>query len=258
MTFRLTPVLIASVVLFATTAFPQSNAQTERIGASFVLALGRVPSVDEIAQFEKQGALAISVMVARHREQLKNDAALQRSTAIKAWKDAFGREPTESEIARSLTGNRTYTELMQGHIQSLSGSPAEYEKVMDRAYRLVIRRGVYPGEIAYWKKRDTLPFALLVGCVEDWGRRNAPGLMETAGTATVSVNSNYLETIRLSPAVAAEARAAVELSASGSADFLSASGRNLVAAGAGNLVTGGRIHFAAAGGSNLVPAASAN
>lgn len=259
MTSRLTLiVLIASVALSATTAFAQSTAQTERIKASFVLALGRAPSAAEIAAMEKQGALTISELVARHRQQLQNDVALQRSMTIKAWKDAFGREPAESEIARSLTGNRTYTELMGGHIQWLAEDPVEYEKVMERGYRLVIRRGVYPGEIAYWKKRDTLPFALLVGCIEDWGRRNAPGLMETTGTATISVNSNYLETIKLSPLIAAEARAAVGLSSAGTADFLSASGRTLVAAGAVNIVSGGHIHFAATGGSNLVPAESVN
>lgn len=259
MILRLTPVvLLAALLSSATAAFAQSTAKTQRIQAAFVLALGRAPSAAEIAEAEKRGTLTIAELVARHRDQLQSDAALQRSTAIKAWKDAFGREPTENEIARSLTGNRTYTELMQGHIQWLEKNPAEYEKAMERGYRLVIRRGVYPGEIAYWKKRDTLPFALLVGCIEDWGRRNAPGLMETTGVATVSVNSNYLETIKLSPAVAAEARAAVGLSAASTADFLSASGRNLVAAGAGDLVTGGRIHFAATGGSNLVSAESAN
>jgi hypothetical protein len=255
--FTLT-VLIASLVLSATAAFAQSTAQTERIEASFVLALGRAPSAADIAEMEKQGALTISELVARHRQQLQNDVALQRTTAIKAWKDAFGRAPTETEIARSLTGNRTYTELMQAHIQWLAENPAEYEKVMERGYRLVIRRGVYPGEIAYWKKRNTLPFALLVGCIEDWGRRNAPGLMETTGTATVSINSNYLETVRLSPVVAIEARVAAGLTAAGTADFLSASGRNLVSAGATTLMSSGRIHFAATGGSNLVPAESAN
>jgi hypothetical protein len=189
--------LAVTFALSSLTAFAQSSAQTERVATSFVLALGRVPTAAEIVDAEKLGHLSISELVAKHRQHLQSDPALKRATVIKAWKDAFGREPSESEIADSTSGNATYTELMQRHIQYLKKDPAEYEKVMERAYRLVIRRGVYPGEIEYWKKRETLSYALLVGCVEDWGRRNAPGLMETAGTPTVSVNSNYLETVRL-------------------------------------------------------------
>ncbi|HTO04546.1 MAG TPA: hypothetical protein VL069_12625 [Opitutus sp.] len=259
MTLRLTPlVLAATLALSSLTAAETTPVQTERIEASYVLAFGRAPSPAEIAKAGELGAIDLADLIARHRQQLEADAALKRVTAVKAWKDAFGREPTDKEIASSVSGNATYTELMKRHIQSLAANAAEYEKVMERAYRLVIRRGVYAEEIAYWKKYDTLPYALLVGAIEDWGRRNAPGLMVTTGTPTVSINSNYLTTIRLSPTVATEARAAAGLAVPGTADFIAASGRNLIAAGAGNLVTGGRMHFAATGGSNLVSDTAVN
>ena len=60
-------------------------------------------------------------------------------------------------------------------------------------------------EIEYWKRQPALSYALLVGCIEDWARRNRPGLMATTGVASVSVNSAYLATIRLSPGVASPA-----------------------------------------------------
>ena len=192
-------------------------------------------------------------LVAQHRQRLENDAALKRSMAVKAWKDAFGREATEGEVTDSMDDGGTYTELMKRHIKSLADSPDEYARVLERAYRLVIRRGVYPEEITYWKGHDTLSYALLVGCIENWGRRNAPGLMVTAGTPTVSSNSSYLTTVRLSPSTAAEARAASGLDITKGSDYLSATDRTLVAAGARDLVASGGIHFAAAGASNLVP-----
>jgi len=77
--------------------------------------------------------------------------------------------------------------------------------------------------------------------------------MVTTGTPTVSVNSEFLTTVRLSPTVAAEARAAAGLDSAGNAPDASAFGRNLVAAGAGELITGGRIHFVAAGSPKLIP-----
>ena len=247
----------AFIVTFALSALVSSGAPApakgERIEASYVLAFGRMPSPAEISEAQKSSDATLAERVAEHRQRLQSDAALKRETAVKAWRDAFGREPTDGEIAGSSDNGGTYTELMKHHIKSLAGSSDEYAKVLERAYRLVIRRGVYPEEITYWKDRDTLSYALLVGCVENWGRRNAPGLMVTVGTPTVSSNSHYLTTLRLSPITATEARAAAGLNTKNGSDFLSATGRTLVAVGAEDLVASGGIHFAIAGGSNLVP-----
>jgi hypothetical protein len=141
----------------------------------------------------------------------------------------------------------TYTEWMQRHVQWLAGHPDEYTEVMHRAYRLLLRRDAYVEEIEYWRKQDTLTYVLLVGCVEDWARRNQPGLMVTNGTATVSVNSEFLTTVRLSPVVAAEARSAAGLGTTESEEAARSSRQHLLAAGAGKVATGGGIHFAAAG-----------
>jgi hypothetical protein len=251
-------VLAVTLSVSSSAALANSSMQNERIAASYVLALGRVPSAAEMAEAEKAGELPISELVSRLRQRLQSDAALKDAVAVKAWKDAFGRERSAGELSKSVEVGRTYTELMQSHIQILASDPTEYEKVLERAYRLVIGRGVYPGETAYWKKHDTLPYTLLVGCIEDWGRRNAPGLMETTGTATVSVNSNYLTTVRLSPAIAVEARKAAGMPTAEPADLIAATGRTLVAAGAANLVSGGRIPFVATGGPNIIPATSMN
>jgi hypothetical protein len=245
--------LLPSLAFAATTAFPQSGEQEERIGASYVLALGRPPSPDEIGQWSKQGNLSVGDLIARHRQQLQSDAGVMRATVVKACADAFGREPTEPEVDAWSAGNRIYTELMKQHVQWLGGHPQEYRQVIERAYQLVMRRPAYPVEIDYWKAQPTLSYALLVGCIEDWARRNAPGLMATTGTPTVSLHSAYLTTFRLAPGIADEARAAVGLVPTGDANLVSAAGRNLVAAGAGNVVTSGHINFVAAGGASLLP-----
>jgi hypothetical protein len=250
--------LSAILTISAVSASAEAAGTTERIAASYVLAFGRAPTKAEVSSGETSDSLSISDLIANHRQRLQRDAALKRETAMKAFKDAYGRTPSESELASSIGVDGTYTDLMKHHIEHLAKDPAEYEKVMERAYRLVIRRGVYPGEVGYWKSRDTLPYVLLVGCIEDWGRRNAPGLMATTGTPTVSVNSNYLTTVRLAPSLVTEARAAAGLMVEGTPDFNSASGRNLVAAGAAKLVTGGRIAFVASGSANLLSESAVN
>lgn len=244
---RLTPLfLLAALALSATSASAQSDGQEERIGASFVLALGRAPSAGETGQWSKQGKLSIAELVALLQQQ--SDAGVKRATAAKACADAFGREPAGDEI-----NGGSYTGLMQRHIQWLAGHPKEYEQVIERAYQLVMQRRAFTVEIDYWQAQPVLSFALLAGCIENWARRNAPGLMATTGTATVSVNSAYLTTVRLPAAIAAEARAAVGLFAAGDANLAAATGRNIIAAGAGQVVSSGGINFVAAGSASLAP-----
>lgn len=247
--------LFLGAILFAPAALALAapNAESERIGASFALALGRAPTSAELADAGGNGAGSVSDRIARHRQRLERDAALQRSTATQAWTDAFGRQPADRDLAAAPAGAETYTERVQQHIRQLAGNPAEYRQVIERAYQRVLRRPAYDIEVEYWEARDALPFVLLVGCIENWALRNAPGLMATTGIPSVSVNSNYLSTLRLSAAVATEARAAIGLAAPGDADLVSATGRTLVAAGAGQVVSVGRIHFVATGGPNLLP-----
>ena len=147
---------------------------------------------------------------------------------------------------RGSDGARTYTELMQRHLAGLAGNPADYAAVIQRASQFLLRRDPYPSEVDYWKTRATLSYALLVACLENWDRRNQPGLMETSGEATVSVNSVFLIAVPLSSAVASEARVAVGLPAP-------AAGHNLVASGADAVVTSGGMFFAAAGSADLLP-----
>jgi hypothetical protein len=219
----------------------------ERIAASFVLALGRTPTAAEVERWAKDGPPTVAGLFSRHREVLRTDAAAGREVAVKAAQDAFGRAPVGDEL-RGLSDGATYAEMMQRHIQRLAGDPAEYERVVHRAYRLHLQRDAYTVELDYWKARPTTSFVLLAACVENWARRNQPGLMATAGVPSVSVNSPYLAAVRLSPAVAAEARAAAGLPPPGDAALADALGRHVVAPGAGTLASVGGIHFVAAGG----------
>jgi hypothetical protein len=242
---------ITVLALSAVTARAQTVESPERIAASFVLAQGRVPTADERARFTAPEPQSFAQLLARQREQLQANPAAQRAVIVKAWQDAFGRTPGEAEGAvADRTG--TYTELMTLHLQWLAGNPAEYEQVMHRAYRFLLQRDAYPAEIDYWKRQAPRSYALLVACIEDWARRNQPGLMETTGVPTVAANNRFLATVRLAPAAAAEARAAAGLEVANAALALAA-GRNLLAVGADRIAASGGIHFVAAGAADLVP-----
>lgn len=240
MKLRLSAWLLVAVSLLPVAVRAQSAEARERVEAAFMLALGRGPTAAEL----KEGAARADAKVGDHlaawQQRLQQDAALRRTVSAKAFRDAFGREASEQEAA---AGQGTYVEQVKKHVQFLAGNPQEYAQVLSRVYKFVISRDVYPEEIEYWKKHDALSYVLLVGCVDNWGRRNQPGLMVTAGTPAISLNCVYISALRVSPAVAAEARAAAGLPAVGDA----ASGHHIVAAGAAKVASDGRIHFLVSG-----------
>jgi hypothetical protein len=223
--------------------------QRQRIAASFVLALGRLAAAREIDEWAKAPG-TVAELLARHREQLRGSAEARRAVAAKAALDAFGPGAVVPTAAGPDAG-AIYTDLIKAHVGWLAGHPADYEAAMHRAYRLLLQRDAYDVEINYWKRQPALPFALLVGCIDDWARRNQPGLMATTGVAAVSVNSQYLAAVRLSPAIAAEARTAAGLPPADDPADGTVPDRHVVAAGAAHLVSVGGIHFAAAGGAAL-------
>ena len=248
---------IAALAICSVSSAAEVYDQQERIDSSFLLALGRLPSSQERADFSALGPVSVSALVARLQAHLQSDSAFCRITIAKAFTDTFGREPSNAELP--APGNpTTYTELVQHHIQWLRDHSEEYHQVIDRAYQKVIRRSVYPAVNAYWNGRDAMPYTLLVGCLEDWSHRNSPGLMETTGIATVSVNCRFLSTAILSPAVAAETRSAMGLISPESPDLARALGHTLVGPGADHISSSGHIHFVAAGAPDLVPLPAVN
>ena len=227
---------------------PQAGqpAQDERVAASFVLARGRVPAPAEIDAWAASAASAFSELMARHTQQLGADPAERQSVAVKAGLHAFGVGPDRVPAGAPAAAG-TYLESMRRHLEWLGSHPDGYAEVVQRAYRLVLRREAYAAELEYWARQPVLPFALLAACIDDWARRNQPGLTVTSGPAAVNINSPYLVTVRLSPALAEEVRAAAGFERPRNP----ALGYHVVAPGAGRVASVGGIHFVAAGAAGL-------
>jgi hypothetical protein len=241
---RLACVVLCAAFLFAPAgARAQSPEQRERVDASFVLALGRTPTTTERDSWSSRQPQPISALLEQHRQALQ-DPAGARAVAVKAWQDAYGSVPREDDLKAA---NGLYLEQVQRHVKQLADRPADYEAVVHRAYRHLLDRDAYSIEIDYWKARPTLSYVLLVGCVEDWARRNQPGLMATAGVPSIAVTSAEIATVRLSPGVAAEARMAAGLESEGTRAMDAEVGRNVIAPASASVVSVGGVHFVAAG-----------
>jgi hypothetical protein len=248
--------LAFSILASAALATPGEAAagplDSQRVAASYLITYGRTPTEGEIAKSGGADGVTppMEELLQRRVAELKADGALETSILARGFFDALGREATAEEN-RAWTGKVfTYSEVVSQLLERLRQQPQEYRQVQDRAYRFLLGRAPYDLENAYWEKHDTLPYYLLLACLDNWARRNQPGLMVTSGVPTISINSRYLSTAQLSHADAGELRAAAGLPAGPvlNSHFSGAAfGRNIVAPGAGEIASAGRISFVAAG-----------
>ncbi|WP_221028987.1 hypothetical protein [Actomonas aquatica] len=230
MTPRLRPTCVFFALLLAT-GLAAAPAPSDTTRAAYLLVLGRAPTSDA-------GAADMAAAFATAREQLQGNAGLQTAVAAQARADAFGGAEVDAPAATALT----YAAQVTAHLAWLDTHPDANAQVLQQAYRYVINRDVYEEELAYWNEQPArYSYVMLVACIEDWARRNQPGLMVTAGTPTVSINCEFLTAARLSPADAAVARKLIGLG------DITTPGYHVVAPGAAHLKSAGGIHFVAAG-----------
>lgn len=248
MPLRPSPLLLALVLICGALApGVRADEVEERFAAAHLLASGALPGPTT----SLSRAATLAEQLEAHRAALQADAPARASVVQRAWRDAYGRPPAATELdIPAPAGAWTYCALLAHHVATLRTDAAARTAVVHRAYRAVVSRDAYPEELAYWQRYDALPFVLLVGCVEDWAVRNQPGLMSTTGVPTISPNSVHLATLRVSPAVAAEVRAALGLAPS-NPPFVP----RLLAVGGAQIGTRAGMHLLVVGREPLRPAA---
>ena len=242
---RLCSIACLAAALFACPAAladPASEAAVERTLAANMLALGSLPGAEELAAATESRA-PLAERIATLRGQLARSPDLARAVHARAWRDAFGTEPPAAPAPSESA--LTYTEHMASHLKALAARPELYRATIERAYGRAVRRAPHDIEYAYWADRDVLPFMVLTACVEHWAQRNAPGLMSTTGQPSVSIRSQALHAARLSPAVAAEARAVTGLPVADA--WAQARQWHLIAPGSGKVAAVGGIHLVVIG-----------
>ncbi len=201
------PVLLLALALLPHLAAlaVADEASVERNTLAQLLAFGR-PAANATTS---PGPLA--AQLEQHRAELQTNAAARERTARAAWLDAFGRAPTADELQAEAALPLTYTERLQRHLSHLRAAPDEYRELMQRAYRLVVHRDAYAEEFDYWRPHGVRTFVVLVACIEDWARRNRPGLMVTAGNPAMPAHSRFTNVVHVTPALATEARTVLAL-----------------------------------------------
>jgi hypothetical protein len=239
MPFRLSCLLVGAISALSAPARAADSYDTP--SAARLIVFGDLSSK---APADTHGDRPLGELVSALQQQLAADHSATAAVEAKARRDAFG--PTTASETAGANPVRSYAECMRRNVEELASSPQRYEAVIRAAYPVVIHRDAYPEELAYWKKHGVVPYTLLLAAIENWARRNQPGLMVTAGAPTVSINSAYLTTVRVSPAAAAEVRSLLGRPAT-AADKAEANRGHLLAAGGDALETDGAMYFVAAG-----------
>lgn len=252
----LAPFLVTlALALPAALVAAPANLGALRAQAAQLLAYGRPLAPTNAPAADAQPNASIAELVAQHERALQQDSAARRAVIAKASIDALGRPANDADFKADAANAVTYVALMRAHVRALAAAPAEYDRVIRRSYQGALGRAPYDVEVDYWKARPVMPYAILVGCLENWARRNAPGLMATSGAPAISSHCPYLISLGLPPTVADEARLAGGLGAA--SPLALAAGRHLIAAGADEVIAIGGIHFLAVGAPDL-PVAKAN
>ncbi len=236
--FSFIPVLLLPIAILPSLQ-AQSVEDELHYTAAHLLVFGTMP--DGLPEALPEDGLISAI---QHCQTVLQNASPDEKNNVRerAWIDTTG---TASDPNSSIDA-LSYHEYVFELTNRLEKSPSAYEQVIRRAYPYVIFRDVYDEEIDYWKQFPTMGYATLVGCIEDWARRNQPGLMVTGGNPTISVNCEFLTTLQLAPALADEVRAFLNLPMPDPQ-----LPNNVIAKGAESVISSGGIHFLLTGTPDL-------
>lgn len=231
-------VIMAGVMTSTGLAQSEDQLKTERIYASYMMAIGRMPNSGEVTYWKGRGNLTVAQLVEFHRQYLSGDQNSKRAMIIKAFKNSYGRNPVQSEINTNMAQNLTYYEWMNNHLQWLRKSSTDYVNTLKNAYRAVMRREPNNQEISYWRSQPVMSYMILAAALEQWKATNG-NAAKTSGGNTIGGSSSFVDQYKISEKTANETN-----------QLIGAAGGNVIAPGGGNVVPGGGGNVVAAGGMN--------
>lgn len=239
---RIPPLTLAlSLLLTALPGFAADPLAAQRLEAAGLLVFGR-GMVGAPASAETAKLATFSDALSWQRQRLQEDGALGAEVSRRAARDALG-----SDVAPDSAASGDYFTQVQAHLRRLERAADDYRQVIERAYRTTLNRAPYAEEIGYWTTRPVTTFALMAACIDNWARRNQPGLMFTEGIPSVAVSSEWLEVVRVSPVLANEIAPVLAGPDAEPRAVAIAAGRTVLAPGAAGVSSVAGVHFVAAG-----------
>ena len=232
---------IALLTSFASSAFAQYD-KKQTIEASYVMALDRNATSSEVNYWMGQPLKGdfLGQMVETHRGWLQSNPNEKRTMIRKAYKDAYGIDPSNAEVEKNMQMNYHYTDWINNHLAWIGKSDAEKTQVYTRAYNKILGRNPSNDELKYWKQ-GAYAYYLVAGCLQTCKQSSS------SGSCLARIISPSSSSVLQVPANQPLAMSAAKINEASAAKM----GNTLVASGGGNLVASGGGNLVASGGGNI-------
>lgn len=222
---------LAMLSLSSVIAQSPEQIKRDRINASYLISLGRQPSSGELSHWMGRENYTLEQLVNLHNQYLQSNSGEKRTMVIKAYKDAYGRQPTDSDIRTNMAKSWNYTDWMNNHIKYLRENDNAWDYLLAQVYSKVCGRSASEADKRSWPRSDAKPYWMVAAVVEKWHAENSH-----KSSKGVRLGNGYMTSINVSSPVASEAsriigQAAGNVIAPGGANVVAPSGANVVAAG---------------------------
>jgi hypothetical protein len=214
----------------------------ERITASYVITFGRQPTNDEMNYWMGQQVNSLEQLVKNHSSWLNGNRDEKRKLIIRAFQHAYGYAPSESDINKSMSENKNYTEWMTNHINYLRGNSTAWNNLVGKVYSNVCRRSATDNDKRSWPQSEAKPYWMVAAVVDKWQAENRHN-----STKAVRSGNSYGTFANLSNPVASEA-----------SRIIGSAAGNVIAPGGGNVIAPGGANAVASGGGNVIAAGGGN
>lgn len=159
-------ILTIFAILFLAPQFATAQLKQERIKASYLVAIGRLPTDAELNWWGQQNDYTVAQLVEAHRNYMNNTNKGSKADPIKqSYFIAMGRTPStgaRSETEYWTGRNEVAWEMVLQHVNYINQNKQLYDGVINNAYQKVFSKSASASEIAKWKNGTVRSFVELV------------------------------------------------------------------------------------------------
>lgn len=159
-------ILAILAILLTAPQLAGAQLKQERIKASYLVAIGRLPNDAELNWWSQQGDYTLSQLVEAHRVYMNKTNKGSKAGPIElSYFLAFGRKPSAgagSETEYWTGRNEVAWEMVLRHIDYINQNKHIYDGVINNAYQAIFSKPPSSTELNKWKALPVKSFGELV------------------------------------------------------------------------------------------------
>lgn len=171
------PLLAALCFALGFVVTAQAKNATEPVVASYIAALGRFPTSEELKYWQDVPKQSLERLISNHI-MWAADASRRnayREVVVNSYCTVFGRAPTSSEIGYWMNRMpRPFRDLVNAHIEFLGENREARDEMIKRSLRVVFGANPNPVILNHWDEQLTVPFVKLIASHLAWKNSGQP------------------------------------------------------------------------------------